>query len=70
MYQRRSFKKNLAQKLQTIWCGPYQVTSIDENGNLRLNIPRCYSRHPVYAPDIVMEWGLDPQDLTPHGLAE
>ena len=40
MYQRRSFKKNLAQKLQTIWHGPYQVTAIDKQGNLRLNISR------------------------------
>ena len=56
MYQRRSFKKNLAQKLQTIWHGPYQVTAIDEHGNLRLNIPRRYSRHPVFAPEMVKHY--------------
>ena len=56
MYQRRSFKKNLAQKLQTIWRGPYQVTAIDEYGNLRLNIPRCYSRHLVFAPDMLKHY--------------
>ena len=33
MYQRRSWKKNLSQKLQTIWRGPYQVTDIDKHGN-------------------------------------
>ena len=52
MYQRRSFKKNLTQKLQTIWQGPYQVTAINEHGNLRLNIPKHYFRHPVFAPDM------------------
>ena len=61
MYQRRSFKKNLAQKLQTIWHGPYQVTAIDEHGNLRLNIPRRYSRHPVFAPDMLKHYHDNPE---------
>ena len=34
MYQRRSWKKNLSQKLQTIWRGLYQVTEIDKHVNL------------------------------------
>ena len=62
MYQRRSFKKNLAQKLvQTIWRGPYQVTAIDEHRNLRLNIPRRYSRHPVFAPDMLKHYHDNPE---------
>ena len=61
MYQRRSFKKNLAQKLQTIWRGPYQVTAIDEHGNLRLNIPRRYSHHPVFAPDMLKHYHDNPE---------
>ena len=61
MYQRRSFKKNLAQKLQTIWRGPYQVTAIDEHGNLKLNIPRRYSLHPVFAPDMLKHYHDNPE---------
>ena len=61
MYQRRSFKKNLAQKLQTIWRGPYQVTAIDEHGNLRLNIPRRHSCHPVFAPDMLKHYHDNPE---------
>ena len=61
MYQRRFFKKNLAQKLQTIWRGPYQVTAIDEHCNLRLNIPKCYSRHPVFAPDMLKHYHNNPE---------
>ena len=61
MYQRRSFKKNLAQKLHTIWCGPYQVTTIDEHGNLRLNIPRGYSHHPVFSPDMLKHYYDNPE---------
>ena len=60
MYQRRSFKTNLAQKLQTIWRGPYQVTAIDEHGNLRLNIPRCYFCHPVFTPDMLKHYHNNP----------
>ena len=61
MYQRRSCKKNLAQKLQTIWRGPYQDTALDEHGNLRLNIPRRYSRHPVFAPDMLKHYHDNPE---------
>ena len=61
MYQRRSFKKNLVQKLQTIWRGPYQVTAIDEHGNLRLNIPKRYSYHPVFAPDMLKYYYDNPE---------
>ena len=61
MYQRRSFKKNLTQKLQTIWQGPYQFTAIDEHGILRLNIPRRYSRHPVFAPDMLKHYHDKPE---------
>ena len=61
MYQRRSFKKNLAQKQQTIWRGPYQVTAIDEHGNLRLNISRRYSRHPVFTPDRLKHYHDNPE---------
>ena len=63
MYQRRSWKKNLSQKLQTIWRGPYQVTEIDEHGNLRLNMPRKYSRHLVFAPDMVKHSDNHPENL-------
>ena len=61
MYQRRSFKKNLAPKLQTIWRGPYQVTAIDEHGNLRLHIPRHHSCHPVIAPDMLKHYHDNPK---------
>ena len=61
MYQRRSFKKNLTQKLQTIWRGPYQVTAIDEHSNLRLNIPRRYSHHPVFAPNMLKFFHDNPE---------
>ena len=61
MYQRRSFKKNLAQILQTIWRGPYQVTAIDEHGNVRLNIPRRHSRQPVFAPDMLKLYHDNPE---------
>ena len=61
MYQRISFKKNLAQKLQTIWRGPYQVTAINKHGNLRLNIPKHYSRHPIFAPDMLKHYNDNPE---------
>ena len=61
MYQRRTYKKNLAQKLQTMWRGPYQVTEIEKHGNLRLNIPRRYSRHPVFAPDMLKHYHDNPE---------
>ena len=61
MYQRRSFKKNLAQKLQTIWRGPYQVTAIDKHGNLRLNIPRRYSCHPDFTQDMLKHYHNNPE---------
>ena len=63
MYQRRSWKENLSQKLQTIWRGPYQVTNIDKHGNLRLNIPRRYFRHPVFAPDMLKHYHNNPEHL-------
>ena len=63
MYQRRSWKKNLSQKLQTIWRVPYQVTDIDKHGNLRLNIPRQYSKHPVFAPDMLKHYHDNPEHL-------
>ena len=61
MYQRRSFKNNLAQKLQTIWCGEYQITAIDEHINLRLNISRRYSCHPVFALDMLKHYHNKPE---------
>ena len=61
MYQRRSFKKNLAQKLQTIWRGPYQLTAIDDHGNLRLNIPTRYSHHRVFDPDLLKHYHDNPE---------
>ena len=61
MYQRRSYKKNHAQKLQTIWRGLYQVTAIDEDSNLRLNIRRRYSRQPVFAPDMLKHYHDNPE---------
>ena len=61
MYQRRSFKKNLAQKLKIISRGPYQVTAINEHSNLRLNIPRHYSRHPVFAPNMLKHYHTNPE---------
>ena len=56
MYQRRSWKKNLSQKLQTIWRGLYQVTDIDEQGNLRLNMLGQYSRDPFFTPDMLKHY--------------
>ena len=63
MYQRRSGKKNLFQKLQTIWRGPYQVTDIDKHGNLRLNIPGRQSKHPVFAADMLKHYHDNPEHL-------
>ena len=63
MYQRRSWKKNISQKLQTIRRGPYQFTEIDEHGNLRLNMPRQYSRYPVFAPDMLKHYHDHPENL-------
>ena len=63
MYQRRSWKKNLSQQLQTIWRGPYQLMEIDEYGNIRLNMPRQYSRHPVFAPDKLTHYHDHPENL-------
>ena len=63
MYQRRSWKKNLSLKLQTIRRGPYQVTDIDKHGNLRLNIPTRYSRHLVFAPDMLKHYHVNPEHL-------
>ena len=36
---------------------------IDNHGNLRLNIPRQYSRHPVFAPDMLKHYHDDPKNL-------
>ena len=63
MYQRTSWKNNLSQKLQTIWRGPYQVREINKYGNLRLNIPRKYSRLPCFAPDMVKHYLDHPENL-------
>ena len=41
--------------------GPYQVTAIDEHGNLRLNIPRRYSRHPVFTLDMLKHYHDNPE---------
>ena len=38
-----------------------QVTEIDKHGNLRLNIPRCYSRHRVFAPDMLKHYHDNPE---------
>ena len=63
IYQRRFFKKNLAQKLQTIWRGPYQITAIEEHSNLRLtsNMSRRYSCHPVFAPNMLKYYYDNPE---------
>ena len=36
---------------------------IDEHGNLRLNMPRKSSRHPVFAPDMVKHYHDHPENL-------
>ena len=61
MYPRRTYKKGLAHKLQSTWRGPYQVTKIDKHGNCHLNIPRRYSRHPVFAPDMLKKYHDNPE---------
>ena len=60
MYQRRTFTKGLAHKLQDIWKGPYKVTSVDSHGNCTLDIPGN-QRHPIFATDMLKHYHDDPE---------
>jgi hypothetical protein len=60
MYQRRSYTKGLAHKLQDIWKGPYKVTSVDSLGNCTLDIPGK-RRHPIFATDMLKHYHDDPE---------
>jgi hypothetical protein len=61
MYQRRTWKKERARKLQTIWRGPYKVLKVDRFGNCTLNIPKKNNRHPVFATDMLKLYHDDPE---------
>jgi hypothetical protein len=62
MYKRRTFDKGKVHKLHSIWRGPYSITSIDDNGNCTLDLPKGDRRHPVFATDMLKLYHDNPDN--------